>query len=348
MLQFSRESAREMSARGNIARWSRWRAAQAATATMGTVLLRVVALATLLAGTAAAGDLPLVRTVFVILMENEPWSSIKGSATAPFINNVLLPQASCCTQYYNQGNYTLSLPSYLWLEAGTAFGINDDQPPSVHHQSTTNHLASLLYRAGVSWKTYQEDITGTVVPLTDAYPYAVRHNGFVYFDDTTGTNNPNYAYGIAHIRPYSELSRDLTNNTVAKYNFITPNVCHDMHDSCAPLSNQILQGDTWLADEIPKILASSAYTNHGAIFITWDDAGVAGVPIGMIVLSPVARGQGYSSSVHYTHSSLLRTIEEIFHVMPLLGDAANATNLSDLFQAAPPLPTNLRIVATSP
>ena len=39
--------------------------------------------------------------------------------------------------------------------------------------------------------------------------------------------------------------------------------------------------------------------------------------------------------IQYTHSSTLRTIEGIFGVMPLLGDAANATDLSDLFASFP-------------
>ena len=55
----------------------------------------------------------------------------------------------------------------------------------------------------------------------------------------------------------------------------------------------------------------------------------------MIVLSPHAKGQGYSNTLHYTHSSTLRTIQEIFGVTPFLGDAANAADLSDLFTAFP-------------
>jgi hypothetical protein len=55
----------------------------------------------------------------------------------------------------------------------------------------------------------------------------------------------------------------------------------------------------------------------------------------MIVLSPDAKGGGYSNTIHYTHSSTLRTVEEIFGVTPLLGDAANATDLSDLFKTFP-------------
>jgi hypothetical protein len=53
------------------------------------------------------------------------------------------------------------------------------------------------------------------------------------------------------------------------------------------------------------------------------------------VLSPFAKGSGYSNALHYTHSSTLRTLEELFGLTPLLGDAANVntSDLSDLFQA---------------
>ena len=282
---------------------------------------------------ALAGSMPPIQTVFIILMESIPWSSIKNSSSAPYINNVLLPQASYCSQYFNDHNNSAfnSLPTYLWLESGTNFGITDDNPPSMDHQSTTNHLVTQLKNRGIAWKTYQEDITGTVMPLVDSGSYAVRHNPFVYFDDVTGTNNANYAYGIAHIRPYTELSTDLASNTVARYNFITPNLCHDMHSSCTPLLDQVRQGDTWLSTEIPQIMASSAFSNNGVIFITWDDAGTNNTPIGLIAVSPLAKGNGCVSTTHYSHSMLLRTIQEMLQISPLLGDAVNATDLSDLF-----------------
>lgn len=282
------------------------------------------------ASTLAAG-MPPIQTVFVIMMENYDWSSIKGNTNAPFINGTLLPMASHCEQYYNPPGLHPSEPNYLWLEAGTNFGIFNDSDPSVNHQNTTNHLVTLLNAAGISWKAYQEDISGTVVPLVSVGNYGVWHDPFVFFDDVTGTNNPSYPYGLAHIRPYSELAADLTNNTVARYNFITPNLCDDMHYACSPLNNAIRQGDNWLAAAVPMILASKAYQNRGALFIIWDEGATADGPIGMIVLSPLARGNGYWNQIYYTHSSTLRTLQEIFGVTPLLGDAANASNLADLF-----------------
>lgn len=293
-------------------------------------VLRIIALLSMPVSIPAA-SLPPILTVFVIVLENHDWAAFKGSPSAPYLNNTLLPMASRCEQYMGVSGLRPSLPNYLWLEAGTNFGIYDNQLPDVNHQSTTNHLTAMLEAAGISWRAYQEDIGGTHVPLFYTNLYAPRHNPFVYFDDVTGTNDVNYAYGIAHIRPYSEFPTDLTNDTVARYNFISPNLCNGGHDSCPPYDDPVLQSDSWLASEVPKILASPAYQNNGALFITWDESSNNSVPIGMVVLSPSARGGGYWNNIHYTHSSTLRTVQEIFGIAPYLGDASNATDLSDLF-----------------
>ncbi len=275
----------------------------------------------------AAGSLPPIKTVFIILEENYNWSDIT-SAAAPYMRNTLLPMGAHAEQYYNPPGIHPSEPNYIWLEAGGSLGITNDSDPVVNHQSTVNHLVTYLDKAGISWKSYQEDIDGTSCPLSRVLNYAPKHNAFVFFDDVTGNNDPASAYCISHVRPYSELAADLQNNTVPRYVFITPNLCNDMHD-CG-----VTAGDTWLSKEVPKILASQAYKNGGALFITWDESPTTDGPIGMIVVSPFAK-VNYSNTIPYTHSSLLKTVQEIFGVTPLLRDAANATDLSDLFVGTP-------------
>jgi hypothetical protein len=279
-----------------------------------------------------------IKTVWVIVMENQNWSSIKGSKFAPYINDTLLPMASHAEQYSNPRNTHPSLPNYIWMEAGTNLGIADDGSPKGNSQSTTQHLVTLLKNApqgAIEWRTYQENISGKDCPLANKYPYVVKHNQFVYFDDVTNRKNPDSAYCIEHVRPFEELAKDLSTNSVARYNFISPNLCNDMHDSCAPLHNKVAQGDAWLAKYLPEILDSQAYRDGGAVFITWDEAETADGPIGMIVLSPLAKGNGYGNSVHYDHGALLRTLEEIFGVSPYLGNAASQPDLKDLFSTFP-------------
>jgi hypothetical protein len=282
------------------------------------------------AGTTTSG--PSLQTVFVILMENHNWSDIHNSSSAPYIASLLLSGAHAENYYNPPGNHP-SEPNYLWLEAGTNFGILNDKLPSINHQSTTAHLVTQLDNAGIGWKSYQEDISGSDCPLVNSGNYAPKHNAPVFFDDITNSNDPQAPACIAHVRPYSELATDLA-GTPARYNFITPNLCNDMHNSCAPTSDKILQGDNWLSTEVPKIMASAAYQSGGVIFITWDESEQGEFPIGLIVLSPFAK-VNYSNMISYTHSSLLRTNQEILGVRPFLGGAANATDLSDLFTTFP-------------
>lgn len=285
-----------------------------------------------------------IKTVFIILMENHSWSTIKGAGNnAKYINQTLLPLGAHAEQYMTPPGLHPSEPNYIWLEAGDNLGITNDKAPSDNHQSTKDHLTSQLEAKGISWKAYAEDMTPGSCPLTAGGRYDPKHTPQMYFDDVTDTNDPNSQHCKDHIKVYSEFATDLAANKVARYNFITPNLCNDMHGeisiSCPLVVNDgalIKHGDDWLAAEIPKIMASPAYKDNGAIFITWDEGDEKGIPpkgsdgpIGMIVLSPLAK-VNFTSNTAYTHSSTLRTMETIFGV-PFLRGAANSNDLSEMF-----------------
>ena len=75
-----------------------------------------------------------------------------------------------------------------------------------------------------------------------------------------------------------------------------------------------------------SLLESDEYKDGGALFIIWDEAEDSGKfsdgPIGMFLLSPFAKGGGkksYSNSIHYDHSSTLKTLQEIFGVESVAG-----------------------------
>jgi phospholipase C len=130
-----------------------------------------------------------IKTVFIIMMENHNWSDILNNPSAPYINQTLLPQASYALQYFNPTGNHPSEPNYLWLEAGTSLGITNDGTTQNNHQSTTDHLVTYLDKAGVTWKAYQEGISGKVCPLKGTGLYAPKHNPMVFFDNVTSKKN---------------------------------------------------------------------------------------------------------------------------------------------------------------
>jgi phosphatidylinositol-3-phosphatase len=281
------------------------------------------------------GGAHTLSTVFVIVMENHDWSDVKGSASAPYINGTLLKIGAHAERYKGPQNTHPSEPNYIWMEAGDDLNISDDDDPNLNYRTTKNHLTRQLDDANVMWKAYEEAIEPGLCPVASSGRYGAKHDPFVFFDDVTDGRDPHSAHCLAHVRPFSDLDGDLASGSVGRYNFLTPDLCDDMHDSAECVTtNSLANGDAWLSREIPKIMASKAYQDGGAIFITWDESDGGDNPIGFIALSPNAK-PGYASMVDYTHSSLLRTVQEVFSVRPLLRDAANATSLSDLFVSYP-------------
>jgi len=253
------------------------------------------------------------------------------------------------------------------------------------NQNTHQHLSSLLTQAGKTWRSYQEDIDLTpsgalstsvpmpralwTVPLTSffgfssgyfneynghsQYNYAAKHNPMAFFTDTNGGNDATPTNPLStHYSPLQQLRADLANGTVADYNWITPDQYNDMHSALGGDykgltgdAANVRQGDDFLRQIVPIIMASNAYKNDGVIILWWDETEPAGAAgdnpddfnhtIPEIIISPRAhrnvKGVPYASASAYTHSSDLRTVQEIFHTRPFLGDAANANDLSDLF-----------------
>ena len=113
---------------------------------------------------------------------------------------------------------------------------------------------------------------------------------------------------------------------MANYVFITPNLCHDMHGaSGCPDSNGIRAGDSWLGENLPPILAF-AEAHAGVVFVLWDEGDSSG-HLPFLALGPHVK-PGYAGSVTYSHSSVLKTVEEMLG-LPILSTVASVDDLSD-------------------
>src|SRR5262249_31674368 len=135
-------------------------------------LLAIVALQYCVRNVQAAS----IGDVFVIAMENHNFTqpasytttqAIYGNSHAPFINSLITPGNANAAQTSWASNYSglgaavhPSEPNYIWTDAGTNFGVTSDNNPfgsGGNEQYTDQHLSGLLHKAGMSWKSYQED-----------------------------------------------------------------------------------------------------------------------------------------------------------------------------------------------
>jgi phosphatidylinositol-3-phosphatase len=114
------------------------------------------------------------------------------------------------------------------------------------------------------------------------------------------------------------------------YAFVTPDACHDMHGAPSCPSHRVANGDTWLAQWIPQIMAGPDYRAGRLviIIIIWDEGSSTSNHIPTLVISPSTRA--VSSTATYTHCSTLRTAEDILHLTPL-GCAGTAKGFTSAF-----------------
>jgi hypothetical protein len=249
------------------------------------------------------------------------------------------------------------------------------------YPSSVQTLADQLTAAGLSWRGWMEDMgnnlsreTATCGQPVGSTPgqaassappgtrdttqtgtandsYAARHNPFVYFHSLIDV--PAGATGspcAADVLPLSEFQASLA--APANFNWITPNLCHDGHDSpCADGEpGGLTSANAFLAKWVPIIEASPAYQQDGLIVITFDEAattdtssccgevpGTSGVvpaagpslgggKVGAVLLSPLLTP--HTSTCAYNHFSLLRTYEDLFGIRTHLGNASVANSIT--------------------
>jgi len=267
-----------------------------------------------------------IKHVIVILMENEAYDQVIGSSVAPF-------ETSLAAHYASAANYFAvthpSLPNYFALVAGSTFGITTDCSPSQCSISGPT-IASLIDARGLSWKEYAESMSANCSQSDGAGgQYVTKHDPFVYFSGISGDAGSGTAsqYCDSHVVAFSQFWIDLQSSNLPAYSFITPNICDDAH-SC-PLST----GDAWLSSVVSRIIDSSSFASS-AVFVTYDEGSgsASNTPsqVACVLVSPFAR-QGFASDVHYTHYSLLATVESILGLGNLGRGDATANVMSDIF-----------------
>jgi hypothetical protein len=321
---------------------------------------------------AASPSTPPVRHVFVINLENKGYDETFGpDSPAPYLSKALPAKGQLLTQYH--GTAHNSLPNYIAQISGQGPNPQTQEDCEVFsdfaqtgtvapqqavgdgcvYPAGVKTVADQLEAKGLTWRGYMEDMgTPCRHPEPDASDdthkakpgdqYAARHNPFMYFHSIT--DSPSCAANDVDL---SRLSTDLsTVATTRNLTYITPNLCHDAHDSpCVDgRPGGLATADQWLRTWVPKILTSPAYKKDGLLVVTFDEAdtdsqdgasaaaccgeapgpnsplpgidGMGGGRTGTVLLSPSLK-PGTLNGTAYNHYSLLHTIENTFGVAPL-------------------------------
>lgn len=252
------------------------------------------------------------RHVIWIWFENKASSSVVGSSSAPYLTGLA---AACASATDYHGVAHPSLPNYLAATSGSTHGVTDDAGPSTHPLPGSS-LFSQVSAAGLPWRAYVE---GMPAPCSSASAggYAVKHNPAAYYTDLRADCR-RWDVGL------EALSADLATGDLPAFAFVTPNLCHDMHDC------PVAAGDAWLSGMLPALLGSAAYARGDtAVFVTWDeDDGSHTNTVPLLVIAP-SLVPGTTIGRRLDHYALLRTTERMLGLPPL-GNAASAAVIPGL------------------
>lgn len=246
--------------------------------------------------------------IAVLLMENAEYGDVMNQNGARFITS-LAHRYGLATQDYAIGHP--SLPNYLALTGGRTFGITSD---CTSCSVPGAGLAGQLDAHGISWSAYMEDLPRPCFRGASSGDYAKKHDPFLYFRQV--------ASGPAcdHVVPFTSLHGAMRSRRLPRFLWITPNLCHDMHD-CS-----VHDGSAFLQSLVPELLRDMG--PRGLLFLTWDEGTsndgccrlARGGHVALIVAGGAARTAARLSTP-VDHYSVLQTVEDLLG-LPRLGGAA--------------------------
>jgi phospholipase C len=240
----------------------------------------------------------------MVVEENHRFDDIIGSPDAPTINR-LAREGTLLTSYYAITNP--SLPNYLAMLAGTTAGVRDD---CTRCSVSVPNLVDQLETAHISWAAYFPGLPGTCSTVAKAGAYAKKHDPFLYFPSIR--DDP---ARCAHVVPFDGFAADAAAGRLPQFVFVSPDMRHDMHDG------SVRAADGWLDSLYDQLRRSPAWREDTRLVVVFDEGRRGDNHVAAVVAGPqVPAG---SDDGHYTHYSLLRSIEAAFG-LPYLDQAARA------------------------
>jgi len=287
---------------------------------------------------------PHFNYILTILLENQGLNQTYGSRCPG--NCTYITQLA--NTYGLAENYSAiahpSLPNYLALTSGGNYDIapfnTDCRPSSTGCQISAPNIIDSIEASGRSWKAYMEDYNGGCSNTGSPY-YHNAHNPFLYYTDITSSStrcsrivdaNPG---AIGYLALPTTLITDLNSTTTSSnYMWLTPNICDDGHNLCAPLNNTVTQVNDYLSQIVPKILNSTIFkSQQAALLITWDEASSKNPNPNKVTAiwagNPVKTS--YKSLSTYDHYSTARTIETAWNLPTLTGYDSKAKPMTEFF-----------------
>lgn len=267
-------------------------------------------------------EVPTAGHVVVVVEENQSYSDVIGNPSMPYLN-ALARQYALATQYY--ANAHTPTGNYFMLTTGNTATSSSD---TISGDNIVRHLLS----AGKTWKAYAQGLPSAGYIGGDVYPYARSHNPFTYFSDVI-----NSRIQRGNLVPITQFAADLADGSLPNYSFVVPDTLHNGQNGGLNVADQ------WLQTNIAPVLNDPVFQQDGLLVILFAEGKAAdtahgGGHVTAVLVGPAVK-KGYHSNVLYQHQNLLRTTLAALAVNGFPGEAANVSDMGDMF-AAPVITAN--------
>jgi phosphatidylinositol-3-phosphatase len=260
--------------------------------------------------------IPLPDHVVICMLENHDYSTIIGSANAPYINQLALLSANM-TNFYALTHP--SQPNYIMLFSGTNQGEVTDASCAGTPWSTPN-LGAALIDSGFTFAGYSEDlpVVGSLVAASGAY--ARKHCPWTNWQGP-GLNQLPDSTNL----PMTMFPSDFS--LLPDLSFVIPNQVNDMHDGSDPA--RITLADSWIQTHLDSFI-NWASVNNSLFILTFDeDNGSHQNHIPCLFIGPMVNAGNYPSSYHLY--DLLRTLLEMYG-LPFFGNSIHAKTITEIWK----------------
>ncbi|KAJ3191491.1 hypothetical protein HK101_007673 [Irineochytrium annulatum] len=258
---------------------------------------------------------PSFKKVMYIIFENENQADVMSDS---YFGTTLPSKGYLLTNMLAEAHP--SQPNYIAMVSGSTHGVTGDSNVNLNYQS----IADLLEAKGLTWKSYQENYSGTcntAATIGGSGAYARKHNPFISF-----TNIQSNSTRCARIVPATQLATDASSAAgLPNYIYYTPNLKNDGHDTDIPTAS------AWLKAFLEPKLVDPAYADV-LFFITFDESAsyLGANHIYTVLLGKGIKGKGMTDGAQYNHYSMMATIEYNF----ALGNLGNSDKTATLIPIA--------------
>jgi hypothetical protein len=235
-----------------------------------------------------------------------------------------------------------SYPNYLAMVAGTDFGLHrrgsyiGDKQVNFPDDPAHKTIADRLLAAGLDFKQYAEELPDGPCPWNFSGQhvaekrgnYARRHVPFLSFREV----QEKWCDRVVRVdsgKADNFFVQDAKKGLVA-YSFYTPNMNHDGHDTTVPIAG------AWVKEFLDRTFTEKLRQGT-LVIVTFDESGGnADNRIFTLFLGDMVKDASQQDpkalARHYTHYSVLRTIEDNFGLAPLTANDRDAAPITDIWK----------------